>query len=208
MIPQLFHQLARTLRPGYAAEHSFENYHARGLDYLCLFRTGRMTVKAYFVRRERLADPNGLIVWPHTHRYAFESWVLGEIDHHTYLTERSEFVVRENAKYSPVVVYDYTAEDRALVPVGRSYLREHTETLMSGAYFRLTEDDVHSISLGDSPRAVLLQIQYADTRLTSRLYAGVGAKVECGGEGLYLGVTPSWCAERRDELLDLLNTRP
>lgn len=57
-------------------ENSFRNFHARGLDYLCLKRTADHTVKVYFFDGD--ADLSALpeIVMPHDHRYDFTTQVV------------------------------------------------------------------------------------------------------------------------------------
>lgn len=61
-------------------EASFRNFHAKGLDYLCLKRTPDHTVKVYFFDGE--ADLSALpeIVMPHDHRYDFRTiCIAGEV---------------------------------------------------------------------------------------------------------------------------------
>lgn len=57
--------------------NSYRNFHARGLDYLCLHRSPDLTVKVYFFdgQESQLAHlPE--IVMPHDHRYSFDTTVL------------------------------------------------------------------------------------------------------------------------------------
>lgn len=56
-----------------ALEHSFRNFHAKGLDYLCLRRTPELTEKLYFLDG---AACDGDAVVPHDHRYDFTQTVL------------------------------------------------------------------------------------------------------------------------------------
>lgn len=55
-------------------EHSFRNFHAKGLDYLCLKRGPLLTVKAYFFEGDTRHLPE--VVAPHDHRYDFRTHVL------------------------------------------------------------------------------------------------------------------------------------
>lgn len=54
--------------------NSFRDFHAKGLDYLCLKRSPHLTRKVYFF--EGNLDKIPEIVMPHNHRYAFETRVL------------------------------------------------------------------------------------------------------------------------------------
>lgn len=49
--------------------HSYKDFHAKGLDYVCLKRTPELTVKAYFF--EGLDQKPGEVINPHDHRYPF-----------------------------------------------------------------------------------------------------------------------------------------
>lgn len=65
------------------AANSFRNFHAKGLDYLCLQRSAMLTVKAYFYESADGRCPE--IVSPHDHRYPFSTAVLsGRIGHFRY----------------------------------------------------------------------------------------------------------------------------
>lgn len=55
--------------------HSFTDFHAKGLDYLCLLRSPEITVKAYFFEGDVASAPE--VVVPHDHRYCFNTRVLG-----------------------------------------------------------------------------------------------------------------------------------
>lgn len=54
--------------------NSFRNFHAKGLDYICLARSKDITVKAYFFEGDLINAAE--IVHPHDHRYDFSTEVL------------------------------------------------------------------------------------------------------------------------------------
>jgi len=54
--------------------NSYRNFHAKGLDYLCLLRSPSLTIKAYFFEGDLTKLPE--IVVPHDHRYPFTTQVL------------------------------------------------------------------------------------------------------------------------------------
>jgi hypothetical protein len=63
--------------------HSFRDFHAKGMDYLCLLRSPARTVKVYFLDGDVAKLPE--VVCPHDHRYTFTSTVLaGRMVNRTY----------------------------------------------------------------------------------------------------------------------------
>lgn len=67
----------------HAMEHSFRDFHAKGLDYLCLRRSEDLTLKVYFFDGDSSLTPE--VVNPHDHRYDFTSRVLdGVVENVTY----------------------------------------------------------------------------------------------------------------------------
>lgn len=70
-------ELARTALNGDTStliQNSYRDFHAKGLDYVCLKRTPDHTVKVYFLDGDVSKVPE--VVNPHDHRYAFETTVL------------------------------------------------------------------------------------------------------------------------------------
>ena len=55
----------------HVVEHSFRDFHAKGLDYLCLSRTKELTVKAYFFADGMDSQEVSEVINPHNHRYDF-----------------------------------------------------------------------------------------------------------------------------------------
>ena len=51
-------------------ENSYRNYHGEGINYICLDRNPRFTLKLYFL------PPSSEIVNPHDHRYSFSTMLL------------------------------------------------------------------------------------------------------------------------------------
>lgn len=66
--------------------NSYRDYHAKGLDYICLQRKPFLTIKAYFFE-DRMAElPE--VVCPHDHRYDFTTeCVSGAVLNKWYTTE-------------------------------------------------------------------------------------------------------------------------
>lgn len=53
---------------------SYQNFHAKGLDYVCMRRSPDLTLKIYFFDVEPVAA--GEVVNPHDHRYDFNTAVI------------------------------------------------------------------------------------------------------------------------------------
>jgi hypothetical protein len=62
---------------GYVSlNNSYEDFHAAGVNYLCLLRTPVMTLKIY-----ELPITTGHIVSPHNHAYEFDTFLIdGSVD--------------------------------------------------------------------------------------------------------------------------------
>lgn len=54
--------------------NSYKDFHAKGLDYICLERSEHLTIKLYFFDGDVTKAPE--VVAPHDHRYNFETTVL------------------------------------------------------------------------------------------------------------------------------------
>lgn len=78
--PASLHTQPATVGPVVVLDQSYRNFHAKGLDYLCLKRSDDHTVKVYFFDGD--ADLSALpeIVMPHDHRYNFDTvCISGEV---------------------------------------------------------------------------------------------------------------------------------
>lgn len=62
------------------------NHHANGMDYLCLQRDDRVTLKIYLIRgMPREPENRGFLINPHSHRYSFLSSLLcGSLRHYLF----------------------------------------------------------------------------------------------------------------------------
>lgn len=194
-ILQQVSRLARLARRSDIAEHSFENYHALGLDYLCLHRRFGFTVKAYFFDPDRMEHNEcGWLVWPHTHRYEFTHYtVAGLIRHH-------RFTLSPAAER--MWLHAYEADDRSSRPVVEVTCSEHVEELAPGTHFTLRTDEFHTLSI-PGQRSIAVQLQYEDRHERSALLAPT-KDVHCDDPRLYRPLT-RW-DELRDELLHALSS--
>lgn len=165
------------------ASNSFRNFHAKGLDYLCLHRSPILTLKAYFYEQGHESTPE--VVCPHDHRYPFSTHVLaGRSGHIRY----QEWVP---GLYTPT---HERFEWRTPLNGGNGFTwsREATlkvtgrEEYSKGDSYWCNPDEVHTITINRSD-TVLLLYQHADTvpldQATST-YAPLGS-IAPSTDGLY-----------------------
>ncbi|MBO6901410.1 MAG: hypothetical protein JJ864_08690 [Rhizobiaceae bacterium] len=134
--------------------NSFRNFHARGLDYICLKRTPGHTQKLYMLDGDVAKLPK--VVCPHDHRYDFKSTVLaGKMANQSYEIGTGT-VFNAFDFYTPLKGGDgfVWREETELALVRESEYERGEYYLSAGAA-------VHTISMRADQTVVLLD-QYAD----------------------------------------------
>jgi hypothetical protein len=193
----MLRELLKSADPMACAEHSFRNYHAFGVDYLNLLRTDRLTAKLYFMRgNETRCNSRDWLVWPHNHRYAFESFtVSGDVRH-------IRFGLKRGSGWMLCHYDASTHQAEPLLEVGLEELSD--ERLRSGSRFVMGLDEIHTIRPADYQTSIFFQIQYHDQRSRSLMFAPAGETIVCGESGLYRSVTShearTWIKEARTAL--------
>lgn len=139
------------------AANSFRNFHAKGLDYLCIQRSAVLTVKAYFYSGSVQAPE---VVCPHDHRYPFSTTILsGHSSHYRYSAEDNR---AQCAKYQRFEWSTPLNGGRGHTWVGESILAPwKPERYGRGGTYWCEADEIHTISI-DAPDTVLLLVQHAD----------------------------------------------
>ena len=161
-IQRMFDNLLASIDWDEAAEHSYSNFHVRGLSYLNLLRSDRLTVKLYTFYQVK-HNSQGFLVYPHTHGYNFSHRTMaGKIMNHRFaLTELAHPDEREaywnlytfqtplngGAGLTKVMPCGLTELEPRLLPPGGSYYLDHEE--------------IHTLSVATDYAAALL-IQYHD----------------------------------------------
>ncbi len=158
-------QLLHSLTDEDARAHSFCNYHVEGLDYLCLLRTPRMTVKAYCFAPELggTTGHDGWVVWPHNHRYRFDHVTLtGQVDN--VLLDITSTSDRDGDWDANLYVYDGTGSRGTVTRVGAAALKvSGTLSTITGEGFEMYDlDRLHTIRVRGE--TIAIQIQYEDQR--------------------------------------------
>lgn len=137
------------------AANSFRNFHAKGLDYLCIQRSAQITVKAYFYDRPDNAGPD--VVCPHDHRYPFSTTILaGESRHRRYSEvtfgqrfQRFHWMTPLNGGAG------FTHDDEAFLSL------KQAEQYRAGQTYWCEADEIHTIRI-TQPGTILLLQQFAD----------------------------------------------
>lgn len=174
MTPIAFRQMLEELDPRAAAEYSTLNHHVTGVNYLCLHRSERMTVKIYFIDAVLVGrKPGEYLVTPHTHRYAFESTVLaGEIEHIRFV---------EGDYWDGSEPYDrfiYLPENRARIAAGSPCLAvRDRQTHTAGSSYWNSTRDIHTLAVSPRP-TVLGLVQLGDTEKQSSVYLMPGVEMK------------------------------
>jgi hypothetical protein len=180
-VKDMLHELLWSADPAQCLTNSFRNYHARGVDYLCLLRNNRLTVKVYIMRGTEIKGNDfGWLVWPHNHRYTFESWTIaGEVEHRRF----------EIGQGTGWWMYHYEAEVRKPTrsfPV--ALIETNMEVLKVGDHFAMGPNEIHTIAPSQYGVSAFFQLQYRDVRDHSLLFAPLDQEVSCDESGLYLPV--------------------
>jgi len=185
------------------AANSFRNFHAKGLDYLCLHRSPELTIKAYFYELGQDSAPE--VVCPHDHRYPFSTHVLaGRSGHIRYRDEAVGEPTHERFDWrTPLnggAGFEWSAEARLDV-------RSH-EQFAQGQSYWCDHDEIHTITINRSD-TVLLLYQHADTLpidLATSTYAPLGSPAPSTA-GLYDRMTLADAEKRLRMIIDTLNPR-
>ena len=140
----------------HAVENSFRNFHAKGMDYICIKRSPKLTMKLYVFEGDvsKLLE----VVNPHDHRYNFDTLVLaGRM---------------QNMRYG----ISHLGADRYqwfeyLTPLnggsGFKWKQElglketFRETYAKGGAYRMLASEIHTIRMVENETVLLLR-QYSD----------------------------------------------
>jgi hypothetical protein len=144
------------------------------MDYLCLHRSDKLTVKLYFIDPARLTARAGdALLVPHSHRYAFESTVLAGSLTHCVFYEEDEGE-RHHDKFA------YKPEGRTRVGLGAHRLRLDS-AITHGAdvlpSYWVDTDAIHTLIVPQEP-VLLGLVQFADTAPISNVYIRKGSEMK------------------------------
>lgn len=162
-----------------AAKHSFKNYHAEGLDYLCLQRTQELTVKLYVTRPDDLRhNAQGYLVHPHTHRYPFHTFVLiGGMANIVFTPSNKGKEWNEHS-------FEKAIEGTILKFEKKIKLAGEATYIGQGESYYMDESQIHSIRLSAVQPVVLMLFQYQNRKAKNSLFSPLPL-IALRSEGLY-----------------------
>jgi hypothetical protein len=172
-----FKQLLLDLNPQTVAEHSSFNHHVHGMDYLCLHRSDKLTVKLYFIDPARLTARAGeALLVPHTHRYAFESTVLAGSLTHLLFEER----LPTDGNVIECERWTYQPEGRIRTGGMAKHIRQwniQTHRSHHSPSYWVDTEMIHTLIVPQEP-VLLGLVQFADTAPTSNVYIRKGSEMK------------------------------
>ncbi|CAM3841835.1 hypothetical protein G6L26_009665 [Agrobacterium radiobacter] len=136
-------------------DNSFKNFHAKGLDYICLKRTPEHTRKAYFLNGDVTKLPD--VVNPHDHRYHFDTTVIcGTMSNSEYIESSYGSVYQQFEWRTPLNGGDgFTwKRETKLFEIQRTGYRP-------GEQYRMKADEFHTIRM-HSDQVIIILDQYED----------------------------------------------
>lgn len=148
-----------------AAANSYRNFHAKGLDYICLSRTPNLTQKIYILDGDASKVPE--VINPHDHRYSFYTLVLsGKMADHRWRTAQED--VPDAMAYN---AFDYMTRlngGDGFTYRGKEWLVKTDRNVMSRGMSLTTQaQHVHTIQML-ADQTVLLLNQFEDIYPTDR----------------------------------------
>lgn len=199
---RMFNNLMDAFDPEVAAVNSFDNYHAVGLTYLNLLRTPQMTVKVYLSESGVRHNREGFLVWPHAHRYNFETLILmGSIEHWTFAeTHDADYdgLDWQRFKFHSVVNGGSGFQYEMPVRLLRMY-----EVFKAGESYYLNTNQIHTIAVNSRFPTVQFQVQYHDIPKPETFFYSLDKSPPPIG-GLYTRMTAQRADEVRKRIEELL----
>lgn len=155
----------------HAQEFSYKGLHVEAIDYVCLFRSEHLTVKAYFFDH----GSNGEMIVPHTHRYSFDTRIVtGQ------LTENRYAVINWGEYNTGKWVWRTPIDGgTGMSPAGldsiRCFSRKTYEA--GGNYHNRAHIDIHALS-DVQPGTIAILTQFQDVGASETLAWSPEAPVE------------------------------
>jgi hypothetical protein len=176
----MFLQLLEEMPVAELYRFSTINHHANGMDYLCLQRDDRVTLKIYLIRGMP-KENGGFLINPHSHRYSFMSSVLcGSLRH--YLFKEAPDAKKRDREW---VKHVYRADEpvgRRMQEVGEIGL-EVKSALVHQAHpgmdtYFVDPSEIHTLEMiQDRVPTMIGLIQHSDVSDTSELYTKIDGKM-------------------------------
>lgn len=195
-------------------KYSYKNFHTKGMTYINLYRSERLTAKLYILKPGEFNLNNmGYLVNPHNHAYNFHTYLLtGEVRNIVFEENNDIYFGEDDLPYdddSNPSFNKFTFESK-LNGKGEFVFKEKTnlridyvEHLIINRSYYLDHKQVHTIFVHPNYLNVLFLVQYHDVNNKTNFYCQESEPPNL--EGLYLPIS---CEEYNDNLetvKDLLN---
>lgn len=167
---QFFKQMLLEADAQELTRHSMLNHHADGMDYICLHRSPKLTVKIYLIENPQNRN-GGYLVNPHSHRYSFGTTVFyGRLLHYRFGASPTGGRIAYDA-------YRYVAETQSIEKGEQVFLSDRCEIhdqARNSSYW-VDSDEIHTIEVyaGGGPLMFGL-VQHQDVATESVLYLRPG----------------------------------
>lgn len=136
-------------------ENSYRDFHAKGLDYICLRRTPVETLKLYFLDGDVSKLPE--VVNPHDHRYPFRTWIVAGKSQNIWYDEGAGKTFNRFRWRTPLLGGNGFEWDSEISLRERGRL-----TYAAGEQYFMQHDEIHTIRMLEN-ETVLFLIQFEDT---------------------------------------------
>lgn len=134
--------------------NSYHDFHAKGLDYVCLRRSPVETLKLYFLDGDVSKLPE--VVNPHDHRYPFRTWIAAGSGQNIWYDEGSGKTFNRFRYRTPLNGGGGFEWDSEVCLRERGRL-----TFTAGEQYFMSHDQIHTIRMLEN-ETVLFLAQYED----------------------------------------------
>ncbi|AEK09961.1 hypothetical protein FDH96_gp049 [Mycobacterium phage Rey] len=145
-------------------EHSFKDFHAKGLDYLCLHRDSGLTLKAYFFADGMESQKLGEVINPHDHRYHFTTQLMSGRITNKWYAQASPGTMLAAEWFNIFEWMTPLNGGNGFTADGDSALLVNTRNLTlnwPGSQYYMSAPELHTISVGARETCIVLA-QYED----------------------------------------------
>ncbi|EFC48113.1 predicted protein [Naegleria gruberi] len=181
-------------------EHSFKDYHVRGVNYLCLERSCNITTKVYLL--DPVEHGKGYVANPHNHRYHFKTTVLNGSLKNLVFEERQAQEDHSDLYWK----YAYFHHTHQFERLNKVLLHlNHIDHCEVGESYDLSPNEIHTIQVSEKEPTVLFLQQYPD--VVPESYPGEFYCRESSPpnvDGLYQRYSEEEVRDLREKILQLI----
>lgn len=143
-------------------ENSYKDFHCKGFDYLCLYRSPELTLKAYFFEGD--AQDASEVVNPHNHRYDFHTTCLsGAVENRWYRSYPFTFDTESKPQSYNMFDWHTPLNGGGGFTISGEITLQNYKSIQrtTGGGYGMAADELHTIKIL-KPDTVLFLVQYED----------------------------------------------